>query len=466
MSTQRLLVSALITALVTSCAVLPEPKRDEIQQKSVVLANLKLANAWKAGSANGSIEDNWIASFNDKQLDAMVAEAMLNNPDLLVAATRVEQSALYVDLAKAALKPVIGFGGTGGGKMGGGEALQAAVLGISWEIDLWGRIRYGRNAAMADYDSAQADFQFARQSLAALVAKSWFTVNETWLQQKLAADVVKSSQKLVDLAKQRRQVGVGSEYDVALAIANLSSLQDSEKQVQLAHSQSLRAMELILGRYPAAELAASHQLTSFPNDMPAGLPLEMLERRPDIIAAERRVAAAFDRVGEAKAARLPQITLSANIASLKSDILELQSGFSNPTGGFGAKLLAPIYQGGALQAQVEIRTVQQKEAVLQYAKTALRALGDVESALALSQTLSEREVLLTNIVAENQRAFQFAVSNYTIGNGDARAVEQQRLSLYSTQLALLRIQSEKLSQRANLYLALGGSFETVETASQ
>lgn len=459
MRAQKLLASALITALVASCAVLPEPKRDEIQQKSAVLANLKLSNAWKAGSANGSIEDNWIASFNDKQLDAMVVEAMANNPDLLVTATRVEQSALYVDMAKAALKPMINFGVTGGGKMGGGDALQAAVLGISWEIDLWGRVRYQRNAAMADYDSAQAEFQFARQSLAALVAKSWFSVNETWLQQKMAADMVKSGQLLVDHAKQRRQVGIGSEYDVAMASANLSNLQDAEKQVQLAHSQSLRALELILGRYPAAELAASRQLTAFPNDMPAGLPLTMLERRPDIIAAERRVAAAFDRVGEAKAARLPQITLSANIASLKSDILELQSGFSNPTGGFGGKLLAPIYQGGALQTQVEIRTVQQKEAVLQYANLALRALGDVENALALTQTLNERETLLTSIVAENQRAFNYATSNFNVGSGDARALEQQRLALYSAQLALLRIQSEKLSQRANLYLALGGSFQ-------
>lgn len=459
MRAQTLLASALLTALVASCAVLPEPKRDEIQQKSVVLANLKLANAWKAGAADGSISDNWIASFNDPQLNVLVAEAIQNNPDLLVTATRVEQSALYVDMAKAALKPMINFAGTGGGKMGGGEALQAAVLGISWELDLWGRVRYQRNAAMADYDSAQADFQFARQSLAALVAKSWFTVNETWLQQKLAADMVQSAQKLVELAKQRQQIGIGSEYDVALATANLSSFQDSEKQVQLAHTQSLRALELILGRYPAAELAASHQLTPFPGQVPAGLPLEMLERRPDIIAAERRVAAAFDRVGEAKAARLPRIILKANIAALKSDILELQSGYSNPTGGFGAQLLAPIYQGGAMQTQVEIRTLQQKEAIQQYAKTALRALGDVENALALSETLSDREILLTSIVAENQRAYDFAQTNFKIGRGDSRAVEQQRLTLYSTQLALLRIQSEQLSQRANLYLALGGSFQ-------
>jgi outer membrane protein TolC len=185
----------------------------------------------------------------------------------------------------------------------------------------------------------------------------------------------------------------------------------------------------------------------------------MLERRPDMVAAERRVAASFNRVGEAKAARLPQITLNANVAAIQSSILELKSDFENPTYGAGARLLAPLYQGGALRTQVRISTIEQKEAVAEYARLALRALGDVENALAAGQTLAERQQLLQQIVTENQRAFALVQTSYRIGKADMLAVQQQQLSVHSSRLALLRVQSEQLAQRANLYLALGGSFE-------
>jgi len=122
-------------------------------------------------------------------------------------------------------------------------------------------------------------------------------------------------------------------------------------------------------------------------------------------------------------------------------------------------LIAPIYDGGALKTQVEIRTIEQKEAVAQYARLALRALGDVENALAAGQTLAERDQLLQRTVADNQRALALAQTSFRVGKGDMRAVQQQQLNVHSARLALLRVQSEQLAQRTNLYLALGGSFE-------
>ncbi len=127
-----------------------------------------------------------------------------------------------------------------------------------------------------------------------------------------------------------------------MARANLGTMQDTARQVKLAHDQSLRALELLLGRYPSAELASRPDLPALPGPVPAGLPLGMLERRPDMVAAERRVAAAFNRVGEAKAARLPRVILNANIAAIESDVLLLKSDFENPTLGAGARLNAPI----------------------------------------------------------------------------------------------------------------------------
>jgi NodT family efflux transporter outer membrane factor (OMF) lipoprotein len=426
-----------------------------------VLTKVELPSTWKAGSIASGITDNWLATFDDAQLNALVREAITNNPDLRVSAPRVEQAAQYVGLAKAAMRPAVNLLGIGGFNMGGGDissALQGVSLGVSWEPDLWGRMRYGRNAYQATYASVQADFEFGRQSLAATMAKSWFTAGEAWLQLQITEDMVKAGQELVTLADKRQQVGTGNEQDVALARSSVGTLQDNAKQLRLAHGQTLRALELLLGRYPAAELQVRRDLPALPDSIPAGLPLEMLERRPDMVAAERRVAAAFNRVGEAKAARLPRIILNANVAAIQSSILQLKDDFENPTGGAGAKLIAPIYQGGALKTQVEIRTLEQKEAVAQYARLALRALGDVENLLAGGQTLGEREQLLRQVVIDNERALALTQTGYRVGRADLRAVQQQQLNLHAARLTLLRVQSEQLSQRVNLHLALGGSF--------
>jgi multidrug efflux system outer membrane protein len=461
MQSSNILFAALLgTGLLAGCATKSPPTLAEIRQQSGSLTNLVLTNGWKAAvtSAN-AIQDNWLTSFGDVQLDALVLEAMTNNHDLRVAATRVEQAAQHVELAKAALRPAVFLLGNGGLNMGGGDALNLVSLGASWEPDLWGRMRYGRNAAQATHASLQADFEFSRHSLAATIAKSWFTASETWRQLQIADEMVKASEQLVTLATDRQRIGPGNEQEVALAKASLGTFQDTARQVRFAHEQSLRALELLLGRYPAAELAARQSLPPLPDDVPAGLPLEMLERRPDMVAAEQRVAAAFNRVGEAKAAMLPRLVLNANIAAVNSDILQLKEDFENPTGGAGAKLIAPIYKGGELKTQVKIRTLEQKEAVAQYARMALRALGDVESTLAAAQSLADRDRVVRQVLADNERALALANTSYRVGQGDLRAVQQQQLTVSAARLGLLRLQSEQLAQRVNLHLALGGSFQ-------
>jgi len=276
--------------------------------------------------------------------------------------------------------------------------------------------------------------------------------------------MVLAARQLLTLAETRRRIGPGSEQEIALARAALATYQDTARQVRFAHEQTLRALELLLGRYPAAELEARRDLAALPSAIPAGLPLDMLERRPDVVAAERRVAAAFHRVGEAKAARLPRLILNANVAAIDSDILQLKQDFENPTGGAGAKLLAPIYQGGALKTQVEIRSLEQEQAVAEYARISLRALSEVENSLSTARALGERQHFLEQAATENQRALDLAQTNYRIGQGDLRAVEQQQLNLHAARLALLRVQSEQLAQRVNLHLSLGGSFEPTTVA--
>jgi outer membrane protein TolC len=188
------------------------------------------------------------------------------------------------------------------------------------------------------------------------------------------------------------------------------------------------------------------------------MPLEMLERRPDLVAAERRVAAAFNRVGEARAARLPTISLNASVSALSSDVLQLQDDFENPSAGAGGKIFAPIYNGGALRAQVELRTAEQKEAVAAYGSRVLLALQDVENALSASAILAERVAILERVLADQRRTLDLDQRSYEIGRTDMRAVQQQQQQVQAAQVDYVRARSEELAQRVNLHLVLGGSF--------
>jgi outer membrane protein TolC len=262
---------------------------------------------------------------------------------------------------------------------------------------------------------------------------------------------------MLGLAQDRLRVGNGTEQDVAVARANVGPYRDMLRQADLSREQALRALELLLGRYPSAELAVAQNLSAMPAPVPVGLPSELLERRPDVVAAERRVAAAFNRIGEAQAARLPRISLTAGISSISSDVIVLQDR-DNPAWGLGINLLAPIYQGGALRAQVDIRTTEQKLAVAAYASAGQRAFGEVENALAAEFALNDREAILQANVRDNERALELAQNQFRVGSADRRAVEQRQLALQSARTSLLRVQSERLAQRVNLHLALGGDF--------
>jgi NodT family efflux transporter outer membrane factor (OMF) lipoprotein len=466
MGPRQVVVVVTCLAGLAACAVKPPPVPEEVRKDALqgteVRATWAKADAASVDTHSAAISDNWLTTFNDPQLTALVNEAIARNPDLRAAGARVEQAAAYAHSAQAQLLPWLNLLGTGGIKAGGGSdlssALSGVMLGVSWEPDLWGRLRYGRNAADDNYASAQADFQFARQSLAAQVARSWFLAIETKLELDAAEAMATSARSLVSLAEDRQRVGNGSQRDVALARAGLGTMEDSARQARLAHEQAVRSLETILGRYPATELAVAGQLPAMPGPVPVGMPLNMLERRPDVIAAERRVAAAFNRVGEAKAAQLPTIRLNASVSALSSEVLQLQDDYSNPSGGAGGTLIAPLYQGGALRAQVELRTAEQKEAVARYGSQVLRALNDVENALSASQILSQRVGILGQVLADQQKTLEYDQQSYRVGRQDMRGVQQQQQQVQAARVNYLRAKSEELSQRVNLHLALGGSF--------
>ena len=440
----------------SGCALRDPPASEDVRGQA--LPGVVTPEGWLAsGAASDQLDAHWLASFNDTALNALVEEALAHNPDLRASAARVQQAAAYVENASAGLFPQLNAMGNSSGKSAGGGGLNYGGLFASWELDVWGRVRAGREAARLQLLSTELANQYARQSLAAMVARAWFLASEARLQKSVADEMVKSSDALVRLNQDRARIGVGNDYDLAVARASLAGYRDVAEQMDLAWRQSVQAIETLVGRYPAAELDVPASLPRLPGPVPAGLPAELLERRPDLVAAERRVAAAFYLVEEAKAARLPTLSLSASGSTLSSDVILLKER-DDWVWGYGGKIVAPLYLGGSLKAKISLRTAEQDEAVADYGRAGLAAFSDVEKTLAASSALQTREPLLAEAVAEGERALAMARKRYEVGADDLRSVEQQQLQLAAARTSLLRVQSEQLVQRVNLHLALGGDF--------
>jgi len=444
--------------LLAGCITLAKPPASDELAGQVLPDGAPPPTAWTGrGASTGAVGGGWLATFADADLDALVAEALVHNADLQAAAARVEQAAGYVRVAGGKIYPSVDLLARGGSELGDNTGLEGGLVSASWELDVWGRVRYSIRGAKAQYAASESDFAYARQSLAALVAKSWFLATEATLQRNVASDMVGAAASLLALAEQRFRIGAGSDLDVTTARLNLETYRDNLRQLDLAREQSLRSLELLVGRYPSAALAPAPQLGALPPSVPAGLPSELLERRPDVLAAEQRVAAAFNLAREAKAARLPRFSLTASVSDLSSEFFVLKNR-DNPVWSVGGTVFAPLFSGGELKAKVGIRTAEQKEAMAHYVQTALKAFGDVENALSSEFALADREQILTAAVGDAERALRLAETRYRVGSGDLRQVEQQQLAYESARMNLLRVQSERRVQRVNLHLALGGDF--------
>lgn len=460
--------AAVVCAALSGCAVGTPPAGKDLVQQVMPTSLPPPPALWSAPTsattaAPGQVTGGWLRSFAAPGLEELVWEALSYNVDFQIAAIRVEQAAGYARLAGAAVLPSVGVGGHAS-EGGGDSGLTGAYAAFSWELDLWGRVRSGRAAAEADFASAEADFRYARESLAAMVVKSWFLATEARQQRDLAQEMIRASEHLLALANDRKRVGLGDDLEIAQAEASLASAQDAARRLETAALQAVRALEILVGRYPSAVLDVPAQFVPMPGPVPVGIPSELLERRPDVIAAARRVGAAFHRVGEAKAARLPRITLSGNVSSVSSDLFVLQN-TDNPVWSIAGGLTMPIFDGGALKTQVQIRTLEQKEALARFAQVAVRAFSEAETALSEESSAEARAGFLTRAIGENEKALAIAETRYRIGSVDLRTIEQQKLAIAASRSQQLRVEAERRVQRVNVHLALGGNFEHPEAAA-
>src|SRR5438067_2137248 len=415
-------------------------------------ARAKLPGTWAGPHRSGAVVPNWIRNFGDPELNALVADAVERNPDLKAAAARVEASRAAVRIAASSLYPRIAMKGLGerqgqhlsgdigrginppefgssGTENSGGAGLDTSTdetsqrwvyglaAGAAWEADVWGRIRSRKAAAQAESGALEADYEFARQSLAAAVARAYFSTIEAAQQAANAQESLDLYQGYVDLTGKRKEQGFASDFDMAQIKSRTAGAKNALYIAQAARAQTIRAIEVVTSHYPAGRLEARHSFPDQPRAVAAGLPAQILERRPDLIAAERRFAAAFHRVHEARTARLPRFVLSAT-GGLGTAQLDSVGVLDAVMWSLAAGVTQPIFFGGELKAAQDIRTAEQKAAAASYVGAALRAFEDVENALANDYYLRKREDALSELVASRAESVKFGREHFEQGQAD------------------------------------------------
>lgn len=459
-SSARLSLAAGVLALV-GCATRKAPPPEDLRAEALS-STASVPEGWSAAAPEPPAPalDDWLVALGDPALPLLVEEALANNRDLALAAERVAESAAALGIARAGLRPSLDLIAQGGVPVDGRDggyffgALQA-----SWELDLWGRVRNQREVGRQDLLAREEDRRWAERSLAASVARAWFALAEIRLQAGYVREAGAAAARQEEIASTRLRIGRGDERDLALARSARASYADRALRLERALDSATRALELLLGRYPAAALAGPAALPPPPAPVPAGVPLDILDRRPDLAAARARVDAAYARAGEAQAARLPRLALTATGGVIESQILDLRPSFENPFVSVGGNLLLPLYSGGALKSRSEVSESQQRQTVIAYGATILAALAEVENALHAERVFNARRPVLATAADESERAFKLEEVAYRVGKSDQRSVLQQQLALLDTRLAQVELESQALQTRVSLHLALGGDFK-------
>ena len=445
--------------LVVGCAVKDPPPPAEALN-SVLPPTVAVPPGWDASKfAGGGVSTDWIQTFADPQLAVLVDESLKNNLDLQAAASRVDIAAGFVTQARSLLFPQL-FAIGGAGLVGRDWTKdRSGLIGeVSWELDLWGRVRAEKASAEAARQATEADFHYARQSLAAMVATLWYDTIATERLRQTAQDATGVYDELVRLVRVRHRVGKGSMQQVSLAGADLDRARRREREFATSLQQTMRGLEVIVGRYPAADLTLAADLPPMPGPVPEGLPSELLERRPDLLAAERRVAAAFHYIQAAQAARLPRISLTGAGGRSTSELLRL-AGVGAGFWTVFANAMVPLFTGGALKAEVDIATAEQQTALALYGQAALRAFSEVEGSLDNEQLLADQQRYLEAVLEQDTEALRLGRRRYDVGATDLLDVLQLQAKQLDSRFELIAIRNDRLANRVALHLALGGGFQ-------
>lgn len=463
----RLIATLFIVVSASGCVKAPPVATPELP--------VAAPDAWVTGEhVSTEIDPEWWKAFGDASLNAVVDEALANNYDLAVAAARLERAAADARFVAADLYPQVNAN-LGGSRRkqnfigfpipgGDGRVLSSTAtnLGLSveasWEVDLWGRLSSQSRASFASYQASAADLDGARLAIAARTVRAWFAAGEAIEQLRLAEATLASFQESTDQVRERYEAGIRPSLDYRLSLANLAAAEANLYNRQQQLDAARRQLEVLLGRYPGAAIETALQLGATPAEIPSGLPAELVARRPDLAAAERRLVASSEQVSSARAARYPRIALTASGGTATAALTDLLDG-SFGVWSLVGNLAQPIFDGGRIRANIEGAEAVESEGLATYVNAVLNAYLEVERALAAEAFLAERETALAESSEQSSAAERLADDRYRSGLEDYVTVLESQRRSFDAESAHISVRRVRLDNRVDLYLALGGGFD-------
>lgn len=459
MRTSILVMTASLCLGACSATVSTEPAAE---------SPVALPSAWNSGN-DGDVMP-WSKDVNDPDLRSLISRALQQNFDLKALIARVDAARARSRIVGADLAPRIDIEyrgsrteseqGNGAGSIENPLTRQNLSVELAWELDVWGRLRASARATVADYQAAEKDLAAARLLLAANIARAWFDAVEADQQVLLAENTLNSFRSSLSIIEQRFQSGIGTALDVRLARGNVATAEANLFLARGAKDRAVRSLKVLVGVYPDTTIALAEQLPEFTSRVPAGLPSELLLRRPDLSADRWRVLANNERVKSSERELFPRFVLTGSAGTASGtlvDLLEWDRLIWNIAGG----IIQPVFQGGRIRANIDLASANEDEAMALYAQTALDAFREVETALAAEHFLTGQERALLLSVEEQKAALQLAQQQYEGGLvGIITLLETQRRA-FNAESAWLTTLNLKLQNRISLHLALGGDFYSI-----
>lgn len=421
------------------------------------------ANYASVRDGNLELTPSLLGLFSDENLSRTVRLALSHNPDLKVAQSQLSEAGFNLKKTRSGLFPEIAASGSANrnqrasnsNTFGGGQITNSfsADLDASWEVDVWGRIRSGVSASSADHAAVAADYDDARQSLAAQTMQAWFTLVAAEKSLDLDQRRVASFSKTTKLVNRRFEVGQGNLADLELARTDLSNAEADVQASRDERDQAARRIQILTGRAPDAKVAAQHW-PSLHRSVPAGLPSDLLRKRPDVVAAYARIRAADALVKVAHADLFPSFVLTAS-GGRNSETLSDLARSSFDTWSLLANFSAPIFDAGQRRAELGAAGQRAEQAFLRYQSTVLQALEEVENALGSENYLAREESRRLAALDAARRATALTQRNYEAGTDDLLTLLEAQRRVFTTEQNTINLRASRLSNRVALALALG-----------
>ncbi|MBL1263895.1 efflux transporter outer membrane subunit [Methylomicrobium sp. RS1] len=447
-------LAALCGLLLPGCMTPPERER---------LTSLPpLPAQWSAERhRQGAASDHWLETFEDPRLTQAVNAALDGNFDLRAAAARVEAARARMRIDGAGRWPQLAFeAGYRRGDPGAGEAVTGAfeaLFDLSWELDVWGRIRAAQLASGQEAEATLSDWQAARLSLAARTAQNFIELTEAHAQVRVAEQSMHDRRTLVELLRGRFRRGLTHALDLRLALTDLANAEAQLAEQRTRVQNLTRSLQVFLGRYPDGHFTVGEALPALPKAVPAGIPSALVERRPDLNAAFERLCAVDKRLESARKALLPRFALTASGGTGSAALSEL----IDPRAAawhLALGLVQPIFTGGRLRGEIQLQEARAEEALNGYRSIALNAFREVEQTLAAEDRLREQEQALEEAVRQTDASRKLAIYSYQHGLIEILTLLDSYRSTLNAQSAHLTARRQLLNNRIDLYLALGGGF--------